>query len=283
MVKQIHSKSPELVERIRSGEVNVTEARRLATIKGQRIAEQKARKKTPRQRSWTITGEQKIVKAQAVTDPPYGITEEPWEPNDLEAFTKEWCGRWSKCGADFVAVFWSQDKLFDGRTWFDESLKGYDFQQLLIWHASNSMSHKSRMCLKQTWEPIFIYRRVGSRRKIIAASKTWDSAHHNCDCYVAPVPQTNFNGEDFKQHPTQKPVSVFRWLIHSLTEPGDKVVDPFCGSAASGIAAVQLGRKFHGIETSRKYRKLAEERIAAYGSESVEIAKGGRGWNKYAD
>ena len=62
-----------------------------------------------------------------------------------------------------------------------------------------------------------------------------------------------------------------QWLIHALSKPGELVVDPFCGSAASGIASVQLGRQYHGIDTSRKYRKIAEERIAAYGSQVVEI------------
>ena len=282
MVKQIHQETPDLVERIRTGEVNVLEAKRLATIRSQKAAEQKAKSKVSNERTWTITGEQKIVKCDAViTDPPYGITGEPWEPDDLEAFTRDWCSRWCNCGADFFAVFWSQDRLFDGRVWFDQSLRGYKFQQLLVWHAKNSMAHKSRMCLKQTWEPIFLDRSVGSKRTVISSQKTWDTDLHNCDCFVAPVPQTNFNGEDLKQHPTQKPVSVFRWLIHALTEPERIVVDPFCGSGASGIAAVQLGRSFHGIETNRKYRKLAEERIANYGPHCVEVNRGSRGWNKY--
>ena len=282
MVKQIHSESPKLVERMRSGEISITEARRLATIKGQRANERKARRTAFSKRSWTITGDQKTVNGQAIiTDPPYGITDEPWEPDDVEAFTRDWCERWSRCKADFIAVFWSQEWLFQGRTWFDESFDGYLFQQMLIWHASNNVAHRSRMRLKHTWEPIFLYRRVGSKRQLITNGKTWDARHHNGDCFVAPVPQTNFNGEDHKQHPAQKPVSVMRWLIHALTTPGDTVIDPFCGSASSGVAALQLGRRYYGIETRREYRRLAEERIAAYGSVGVEITKGGRGWNKF--
>jgi DNA modification methylase len=59
-----------------------------------------------------------------------------------------------------------------------------------------------------------------------------------------------------------------RWLIHALTKPGETVASPFCGTAPCGIAAVQLGRKYHGIETNRRYRKIAEARIAAYGKEN---------------
>ena len=58
-----------------------------------------------------------------------------------------------------------------------------------------------------------------------------------------------------------------RWLINALTEPGEKVVSPFCGVSPCGIAAVQLGRKYLGIEKYAKYRKVAEARIAAYGTE----------------
>ncbi|WP_437231198.1 DNA methyltransferase [Planctomicrobium sp. SH661] len=68
-----------------------------------------------------------------------------------------------------------------------------------------------------------------------------------------------------RQHPCQKPVRVMRWLIHALTESGEMVCSPFCGVAPCGIAAVQLDRRFHGIDISAKYRGIAEGRIAKYG------------------
>jgi site-specific DNA-methyltransferase (adenine-specific) len=70
---------------------------------------------------------------------------------------------------------------------------------------------------------------------------------------------------DLKQHPCQKPVAVMRWLIHTLSEPGEVVCSPFCGAAPCGIAAVQLGRRYHGIDTDARYRRIAGGRIAAYG------------------
>lgn len=144
-----------------------------------------------------------------------------------------------------------------------------------IWHANNNTAHKDRTCLKQTWEPIFLYRRIGSHRKVIAPNKTWDSERHNGDCFVGAIPQTVYNGEDYRQHPAQKPVSVMRWLVHALTEPGEKIASPFCGVAPCGVAATQLGRRYHGVETNAKFRRMAEERIAAYGPNAVEI-QGGR-------
>ena len=51
-----------------------------------------------------------------------------------------------------------------------------------------------------------------------------------------------------------------------MTLPGEMVADPFCGSGTAGIAAVQLGRKFHGIEINKKYRRIAEGRLAMFGT-----------------
>ena len=118
--------------------------------------------------------------------------------------------------------------------------------------------------MKQSWYPIFLYRRSGSSRKIITGDKRWDKEKHVLDCHVAAAPQTVYIGEDFKQHPCQKPVSAMRWLIYSLTEPGELVCSLFAGVAPCGVAAVQLGRKYRGIEQSAEYRKIAEGRIAAY-------------------
>jgi hypothetical protein len=109
-----------------------------------------------------------------------------------------------------MAIFWSQEKLWQGRQWFEESLTGYKFQQLLIWHANNHCAPKSRRLFKQTWEPILLYRRNGSTRAIISAGKQWDGELHNLDCCVAPVPQVVYHNDDLKQHPCQKPVAVMR-------------------------------------------------------------------------
>ncbi|WP_145274033.1 DNA-methyltransferase [Tautonia plasticadhaerens] len=235
-------------------------------LRRQREREEAARAQRGGKRTWVVTADQRVARCHAViADPPYGISGEPWEPEDLEGYTREWCGRWSKCGADLVAIFWSQGKLFEGRRWFDESLSGYTFQQVLTWHANNNGAHKSRRWLKQSWEPIFLYRRGGSDRLILAEDKAWSGDLHNLDCYVAPVPQVNYSGHDLKQHPTQKPVSVMRWLVHALSEPGEMVATPFCGVAPCGVAAVQLGRKYHGIEIDERYRRIAEGRIAMYG------------------
>ena len=56
-----------------------------------------------------------------------------------------------------------------------------------------------------------------------------------------------------------------RWLIHALTRPGERVVSLFSGVSPCGVAALQFGRSYHGVEVNPVYRRVAEERMAAYG------------------
>lgn len=261
----VDSGDSELIEKMNdTGKVNGASRKLIA--KQRAAAEQEAARQNGKTEQWTITQNQQPVACSAlITDPPYGILDQPWEPDDLETFTREWIDRWKSCGADSILVFWSQRHLWDGRRWFDESLSGYEFQQLLVWHYKNNKSPQSRMGFKQTWEPIFFYRRAGSERKVGVSGLEWGDDLHDFDCHVAAVPQSNFNDAEAKQHPAQKPVSVMRWLINATTSPGELVADPFAGSGTTGIAAVQLGRRFHGIETDKGYAKIARGRIASYG------------------
>ena len=64
-----------------------------------------------------------------------------------------------------------------------------------------------------------------------------------------------------RHHPTQKPLQLMHWCI-SLAGDVQTVIDPFMGSGTTGVAAVQMGRKFIGIEREPKYFDIACERIA---------------------
>lgn len=69
-------------------------------------------------------------------------------------------------------------------------------------------------------------------------------------------------GNEDRFHPTQKPVAVMKWVI-DLCPKADTILDPFMGSGTTGVAAVQMGRKFIGIEREPKYFDIACERIEA--------------------
>jgi len=108
-----------------------------------------------------------------------------------------------------------------------------------------------------------------SKRKVSSNSigkyndkdKSFTYTHKNpvsiiTDCWMA-------NGG--KVHPTQKPVSLMEYLIKTYTDEGDTVLDFAMGSGTTGIACVNLGRKFVGIESDPEYFNIARDRIESKG------------------
>lgn len=52
-------------------------------------------------------------------------------------------------------------------------------------------------------------------------------------------------------HPTQKPLPLLMELVELFTDPGDLVLDPFCGSGGLGVACIRLGRRYIGIDNGK--------------------------------
>ncbi|HEV2297667.1 MAG TPA: DNA methyltransferase [Candidatus Acidoferrales bacterium] len=64
-----------------------------------------------------------------------------------------------------------------------------------------------------------------------------------------------------KLHPTQKPLCVLTPLIQCFSRPGDVVLDPFCGSGSTLVAAKEQNRRFIGIELDARYCDVARDRL----------------------
>ncbi len=62
-------------------------------------------------------------------------------------------------------------------------------------------------------------------------------------------------------HPTQKPVKLMKWCIEQLNGNSETILDCYLGSGTTGVAAVQMGRQFIGIEREPKYFDIACRRI----------------------
>jgi len=69
-----------------------------------------------------------------------------------------------------------------------------------------------------------------------------------------------------KLHPAQKPVSVLVPLVEAFSKPDGIVLDPFCGSGSSLVAAIKTSRQFLGIEIDPMYAQLSRSRLAALGN-----------------
>jgi len=75
------------------------------------------------------------------------------------------------------------------------------------------------------------------------------------------VPKVRQNKDDFNFHPTLKPVELMQHLVKLTTFDGQIILDPFMGSGSTGIACIELKRKFIGYELDKDYFKIAEKRL----------------------
>ena len=74
-------------------------------------------------------------------------------------------------------------------------------------------------------------------------------------------PFVGLRGGKDRQHPTQKPLSLLKWIINNRIDPNTTILDPFMGSGTTGVACVQTNRNFIGVEIEPKYYEIAEQRI----------------------
>jgi len=89
-------------------------------------------------------------------------------------------------------------------------------------------------------------------------------------------PERLRNQHGLKLHPTQKPEALLHRVLLASSRPGDLVLDPFCGTGTTGIAAVALGRRFTGIELNPAFAALAAERLRQAAQPEADGTEGGR-------
>ncbi|CAN1544108.1 COG0863 DNA modification methylase [Methylophilaceae bacterium] len=77
------------------------------------------------------------------------------------------------------------------------------------------------------------------------------------------IPTTPKREKKFGKHPTQKPLALLERIILASSQAEGIILDPFCGSGTTGVAAVKHGRKFIGIELDIGYFEIAKLRIDA--------------------
>jgi len=80
-------------------------------------------------------------------------------------------------------------------------------------------------------------------------------------CAKAPKSERTCKGAIENKHPTVKPVALMRYLVRLVTPPDGIVLDPFCGSGTTGVACVEEGFDFLGIEQEQESVSTSEKRI----------------------
>ena len=120
---------------------------------------------------------------------------------------------------------------------------------IISWHKSNPVPACGNKYLTDT-EFVLFFRERGV--------KVYGSYETKRTFYVTPL-----NTADKKKfgHPTCKPVEILSNMIINSCKQGETVFDPFMGSGSTGVACVNTGRKFIGIELDQGYFNIAKKRI----------------------
>lgn len=92
--------------------------------------------------------------------------------------------------------------------------------------------------------------------KAEVASKSWGKKTE-----LLRLTWTNYVNTKESDHPCERPVALYEWCIEQFPNYPGTVLDPYMGSGSVGVACMNLGRKFIGIEIEPKYFEIACERI----------------------
>lgn len=122
--------------------------------------------------------------------------------------------------------------------------------KLILWGGNYFELPPSRCWLAWT--------KPGAVPSMASIELAWTNLNQNAKHITCSIAQTN---AERVPHPTQKPLKVMLFTIEQAGNP-QTILDPFMGSGTTGVAAVQMGRQFIGIEREPKYFDIACERIS---------------------
>lgn len=168
-----------------------------------------------------------------ITDPPYGIA-------------KKWKGGsghgWGKARGDAgLRNEWDADVPSDDLM---ETILAKGDEQI-IWGGNYFNLPPSRCWL--------IWNKPERGFSLAEAELAWTNRDNVVRVFDCP------RSEPGREHPTQKPVALMVWCVEKTK--AKTILDPFMGSGTTGVAAVQMGRQFIGIEREPAYFEIACRRI----------------------
>lgn len=139
----------------------------------------------------------------------------------------------------------------------------FDTFQFMVWHKTNPVPKVRKAGFLNSCELIVCMWNRGH---------TWNFTRQNQmhNFIETPICMGKERVKD-PTHPTQKPLKVLRHIIKIASNPGDLILDPFMGVGSTGVAALELGRRFLGIEIEEDYcvhaKKRLEKQLATKGGD----------------
>ena len=137
--------------------------------------------------------------------------------------------------------------------WYDLLDHKFDATNFMVWHKTNPAPKVFKAGFLNSCELIYTCWNKGHTWNFISQAEM----HNFLESSICMRPERL---QDPK-HPTQKPVSVLKKLITIASNECDVVFDPFMGVGSTGVAALELNRRFIGIEISPDYFNAAEKRL----------------------
>ncbi len=149
-----------------------------------------------------------------------------------------------------IFVFTSYNQIGKWHEAFDSE---YDTFQFFIWHKTNPAPKIYKNGFLNSCEMIICMWNKGH---------TWNFSNQNemhnfFECPICMRPERLSN----PKHPAQKPVKLLKHIINISSNENDIVFDPFMGVGSTGVAALELGRKFGGCEINEQYFNASEQRL----------------------
>lgn len=134
--------------------------------------------------------------------------------------------------------------------------------EIICWHKTNAMPTFNGKYLTDTEYCLYFHK---------GGKPCNPSCYEDAQTYYnAPI---NANDKKYYKHPSIKPLPIIERLIRNSSDEGDVVLDCFMGSGTTGVACKDLGRDFIGVELSKQWYDIAEERINL-GSATVDTSEG---------
>ncbi len=139
--------------------------------------------------------------------------------------------------------FYSKSNDFKFNSYFTDYSATTNIDQIL---QDREKTSKGKTVYKTDFEGNVV---IGKEKKGVPLSDTWE------------IPYLNPKAKERVGYPTQKPVLLLKEIIKIVTDEGDLVVDPFCGSGTTCVAAKDMNRNFIGIDVSNDAVELANKRL----------------------
>ncbi|MFI3297727.1 MAG: site-specific DNA-methyltransferase [bacterium] len=147
-------------------------------------------------------------------------------------------------------IFTSYNQI--GR-WYNCLNHKFDTSQFMIWHKTNPAPKIFKAGFLNSCEMIFCCWNKKHTWNFISQAEM----HNFIESPICMRPERLSN----PKHPAQKPTSILKKIINIATNEDDVILDPFMGVGSVGVAAINLKRKYIGMEINQQYYDAAKERI----------------------